>query len=212
MEENNQEVTPLNIYQKVLAIASEIKGLEKDMKVGTQYKAISDKAVVKAVKEQELKFGVLSYPENVELIDHQILTSPPNKDGRVTITYVDIVKMTLRLVNIDNPNETITVTSFGRGIDCGDKGFGKALTYARKYALLNAYKIVTGEDPDEFKSEPIETTAPEDIKRLKVENYLLTNDDIREKAYSHFNVGDIKEFEEEVIAKIYNNILKKGVI
>ena len=33
-------------------------------------------------------------------------------------------------------------------LDSGDKGDGKAMTYGDKYALMKAYKISTGDDPD----------------------------------------------------------------
>ena len=47
------------------------------------------------------------------------------------------------------------VTTYGDGIDSGDKSVGKAMTYADKYALLKAYKIVTGDDPDQEASKDL---------------------------------------------------------
>lgn len=74
--------------------------------------------------------------------------------------------MTVRIINLDKPEEYIEVESFGRGLDSGDKGFGKASTYARKYALLNAYKIATGEDPDDVKSKEMLAMKTLDEKEL----------------------------------------------
>jgi hypothetical protein len=39
--------------------------------------------------------------------------------------------------------------SFGYGIDDQDKGAGKAMSYAVKYALLKTLGLETGDDPDE---------------------------------------------------------------
>lgn len=73
------------------------------------------------------------------------------------VVFVDTIKMTTRFINLENTTDFIDVVSFGKGIDSGDKGLGKASTYARKYALLNAYKIATGEDPDAERSREYQT-------------------------------------------------------
>ena len=59
------------------------------------------------------------------------------------------IETTYRFVNIENPEEFIEITTYGDGIDTQDKAVGKAMTYADKYALLKAYKIITGDDPDQ---------------------------------------------------------------
>ena len=47
------------------------------------------------------------------------------------------------------------ITTYGDGVDSQDKAPGKAMTYSDKYALLKAYKIQTGDDPDQNASEPM---------------------------------------------------------
>jgi hypothetical protein len=59
-------------------------------------------------------------------------------------------------VNIEAPEEYIETETISDGIDSGDKGGGKAMTYGDKYALMKVYKISTGEDPDQTAS--VETT------------------------------------------------------
>jgi hypothetical protein len=63
------------------------------------------------------------------------------------------VKTVYRFVDIDKPDDFIDITTYGDGIDSGDKAPGKAMTYGDKYALLKAYKIITGDDPDQTASE-----------------------------------------------------------
>ena len=58
------------------------------------------------------------------------------------------IEVEYRFVNVDNPSEFIDITTYGDGVDSQDKAPGKAMTYADKYALLKAYKIETGDDPD----------------------------------------------------------------
>jgi hypothetical protein len=64
-----------------------------------------------------------------------------------------------KFVNTEKPEEYIEIESFGDGVDPQDKAPGKAMTYSDKYALLKAYKIETGEDPDQ--------TASQDLKPVK---------------------------------------------
>ena len=66
----------------------------------------------------------------------------------------------MRIINVDDPTDCLEVDAYGRGIDTSDKSFGKASTYARKYCLLNAYKIATGEDPDKEASEAGRFSTP----------------------------------------------------
>lgn len=165
-----------NLYEKIQLVSNEIKNIEKNMTVGKgnyAYKAVQDIDVTLEVKEAETKYGLISIPIKQELVKSEVVRIVKEGGGE-TINYVDIVKMTLRIINLDNTSEYIDVESFGRGLDAGDKGFGKASTYARKYALLNAYKIATGEDPDENKSKPQTPATIDEIKNAVV-NYMMTD-------------------------------------
>ena len=204
-----------NIYQRIQAVAQEIKGIDKDMAVGSgsaSYKAVSDLNVTMRVKEAEAKHGIVSIPISQELLKSEVLTSPPDNYGKVKLTYVDTVKMVVRVVNVDDPTDFVEVESFGRGIDAQDKGFGKASTYARKYALLNLYKIATGVDPDAEASKDMEVPAQMDVRKLKVENYALANDEYRKQLFVHFGIGELSELTEQQYINIYNDLIKKGRI
>ena len=56
--------------------------------------------------------------------------------------------MVVRFANVDEPTDFIDVPSFGYGVDPQDKGPGKAMSYAVKYALLKALGLETGDDAD----------------------------------------------------------------
>ena len=144
----------LNLYQKIQAVSNEVRNITKDMTVGTgnySYKAVSDLDVTLAVKDAEKKYKIVSIPVKQELLNSEVIRIQ-KKNNEEGLTYVDTIKMTVRIIDLEDTSQFIEVESFGKGIDTGDKGFGKASTYARKYALLNAYKIATGEDPDAEKS------------------------------------------------------------
>ena len=147
-----------NIYKKMSAITAELTAVAKNLNVGigkAAYKAVGEADVLAAVKPLEEKHGVYSYPYSRKIVDSDLVTTTSEYKGKVTEKtnrYLRI-ETVYRFVNIDNPDEYIDITTYGDGIDPQDKAVGKAMTYSDKYALLKAYKIITGEDPDQFKSE-----------------------------------------------------------
>lgn len=202
-----------NIFRKMQDVTNSIKGIQKNMTVGTgtyQYKAVSDADVIKAINKAEKDAGLISVPIGQDLVSTEIVKAL-NKQGNESVTYVDVVKMTLRIYDIDNPKVFVDVESYGRGLDGGDKGFGKAATYARKYALLNAYKIPTGVDPDEVKSQKTETKR-QNTQKDAVINYLAKDFSYAMQIKQHYVVDSVDELTDSQIASIYNNMLKKGLL
>ncbi len=202
-----------NLYQKIQLVSNEVKNIEKNMVVGKgnyAYKAVQDIDVTLEVKEAETKYGLVSIPIKQELVKSEVIRIVKEGGGE-SINYVDIVKMTLRIVNLDNTSEYVDIESFGRGLDPGDKGFGKASTYARKYALLNAYKIATGEDPDESKSKDQTPVTVDEVKNAVI-GYMMIDNNFTQNILSYFNVGNPEDMTSEQFKMAYNNLKKKGKI
>ena len=152
-EENNEvvDVKGMNIYQRMQAITQEITAVAKNLNVGygkSQYKAVGEADVLAAVKPIEAKYGVYSYPLERNIIDSGILENIKS-DGSVSKSQFLRVATTYRFVNMDKTDEFIDMVSYGDGVDTQDKAPGKAMTYSDKYSLLKAYKIITGDDPDQ---------------------------------------------------------------
>ena len=147
-----------NIYKKMSAVTTELTAVAKNLNVGigkSAYKAVGEADVLAAVKPLEEKHGIYSYPYSRKIVEADLITTSSEYQGKVTEKtnrYLRI-ETVYRFVNIDNPEEHIDITTYGDGIDPQDKAVGKAMTYSDKYALLKAYKIITGDDPDQFKSE-----------------------------------------------------------
>ena len=148
------EQKKLNIFEKMAAITAELRTVAKNLDVkagGGSYKAVSERDILDAVKPLEEKYGIYSYPSDREILESATLESESNYKGQTTIktTFFTRIKTLYTFVNVENPDERITTVTFSEGIDPQDKGSGKAMTYADKYALMKAYKISTGEDPDQ---------------------------------------------------------------
>ena len=171
----------MNIYEKMLAITSEMKSVAKNLEVGygkNSYKAVGEADVLCAVKQLEEKYKVYSYPYSRQVIESDVLVTEKEYNGTVTKGNQIFLRIetAYRFVNIEKPDEHIDITTYGDGIDTQDKAVGKAMTYADKYALMKAYKIITGDDPDQEHSPDTakyqstggnKTATPAQLKILK---------------------------------------------
>ena len=155
----NKSIYEMGLFEKMAAITAELGAVAKniDVKAGNEkFKAVSERDILDAVKPLEEKYRIYSYPCDREILESEMLKSEKTYQGQTTVktTFFTRIKTTYKFVNIDNPSDNITMTTFAEGIDTQDKGSGKAMTYADKYALMKAYKISTGDDPDYNGSEP----------------------------------------------------------
>ena len=148
----------MNLYEKLSAITAELSAVAKNLQVGegrSSYKAVGEADVLAAVKPLEAKHKIYSYPCSRKVIDTDIMTTTKTYNGNTTESQKLFMRVETiyRFVDIEKPEDFIEITTYGDGVDSQDKACGKAMTYADKYALLKAYKIITGDDPDQHKSE-----------------------------------------------------------
>ena len=185
----------LNIFQRMSKATDAINRVAKNLQVGVgaaQYKAVGESDVLAAVKPIEVECGIYSYPISREIVNDEILKTSTTKEykGEITTTEKNSVFLRIRtiyrFVNVDKPEEYIDIIAYGDGIDAQDKAPGKAMTYSDKYALLKAYKIETGDDPDQRASE-------ENIKTKKTSNANNVDD---EKPSAELDVELIKKCNE----------------
>lgn len=147
----------MNLFEKISAIMGEVQYIQKDDHVSfktTNYKAISEEKVTDLMHQAMVKYKLVVFPIKQEW----------TRMG--DITHVDV---TYRIVNAENPDESIEVVSCGDGYDTQDKGSGKAMTYAFKYMWLRTFAIPTGEDPDKISNEEIETVKAASKAKAKAE-------------------------------------------
>lgn len=176
------EKEKMNIFAKMQKITEEmtvvVKNLNVQVNPKASYKAVSERDILDAVKPLENKYGVYSYPFARKVIDKDILAKESEYNGRITKTNTLFMRLEVvyRFVNVDKPDEFVDILTYGDGLDTGDKAPGKAMTYADKYALMKAYKISTGDDPDKEASpengyDKIEPTASEKQIAILLEYY-----------------------------------------
>lgn len=150
----------MNIYEKMSEATNRINKVGKNLKVGlgqNQYKAVGEADVLEAVKPIEVEVGIYSFPVSRKIIDTNVFTTTSEYNGKTTERNNLFLRLetVYRFVNTEKPDDYIDITTYGDGVDTQDKAPGKAMTYSDKYALLKAYKIETGDDPDQKASEPM---------------------------------------------------------
>lgn len=181
------DVKEMKIFEKMAAIAKEVGVVAKNLSVetgkGKGYKAVSEGDVLASIKPLEDKYGVYSYPISRRIVDSGTMVSTLRDGSEKKQLYLRI-ETTYRFVNLDNPADTMEVMTYGDGVDSQDKAPGKAMTYADKYALLKAYKIQTGDDPDQEASADLKSAATHapNMKELCTDTELLTIENMFKRA------------------------------
>lgn len=144
-----------NIYQRLNRVMEKVSYVQKNQKSGgMRYNFVSHDSVVKAVREHLHAEGVYVYPYNIEF--HQ--------DGNRSQ-----VVMQVRFQNIDDKEDYIVIPSAGQGIGNDDKGPGKAISYALKYALLKGLMLETGDDPESNQETDIHLSKETEAAKRRID-------------------------------------------
>ena len=162
----------LNIYQKLLKVKKTVKYLKKDAK-GDRFDYVSSSHVLGSIRETMNDEGLLLTPEVIEskVINYR------NKTQKESMVFFTELKVKFTWIDTDNPDSKIECPWYGQGMDIeGEKGAGKAFTYAEKYFLLKFFNIPTDkDDPDAFQNNhksSVETSKEQIEKNELVEEYM----------------------------------------
>lgn len=127
------------------------------MKVGDNFRAISESAILDAINPLLDEFG---FDYNIEVLDSLLTIKETAKE------FVFVATCRVKLTFISDSGEEIAHSeALGMGIDKGDKAMGKAYTYAVKYALLKKLRLRYADDPDFKQSEPISPKGEKAVEK-----------------------------------------------
>lgn len=159
----------------------ESEALEKNMSVGygnNSYKAISESAVLNAVKPLLKKYKLVIFPVTAEITEHVNIFN--GSKGETTRLMSQVVA-TYKIVDIETGEHEILAT-VGNGSDPQDKGSGKAWTYAYKALLQKTFMLFSGEDTDNTHSDDIyKTESPQNTKGKNQKQEIPTKATIKTK-------------------------------
>lgn len=133
----------LNLYQRINEIRKKVDYIQKDKAVSTgggSYKAVTHDAVTGILRQHLNEYGIVCVPNLVASKANDRVGDA--KQFRYDATY------SFDFVNCDKPEEKLTIVIEAHAMDNADKAPGKALSYAKKYAVLKLFEIETGEDEE----------------------------------------------------------------
>ncbi len=134
----------MNIYEKLLAIQMQVDSLVRDGKnLSDKYDFASDENVLDRFRPLMDEYKLLLIPRVTAATIHEGTT----RSG--TARY--LTELMLEMVWHDaETGEQLVIPWYAQGVDlAGEKGVGKALTYAEKYFLLKFFHVATKkDDPD----------------------------------------------------------------
>lgn len=213
----------MNIYQKLIEVRKVVPYLQKEDK-GGQYAYVGSSKVLSNVRSKMDELGLLLVPAitgtkvSESVVEYIEKDKWGNEKPKRTTTYFTELNLEMTWINAEKPEEQIKVPWYGQGVDiAGEKGVGKALTYAEKYFLLKQFNIATDkDDPDSFqhdkpeqpKHEPSETQADEgtpkiDLKEAVTKLYTyatktkkMTPDEYKQLKKDLKNQGKISNFDD----------------
>jgi hypothetical protein len=133
-----------NIYQRINAVMQTVKYVQKDANVDGKYSAVTHDQVVAVVRPALVENGIVVVPEQVA---SEIVLQTTTRSGAQMHLYGGDYRV--HFVNVDNPEDRITVPINAHGVDNSDKAPGKAISYAVKYAILKLLSLETGESDED---------------------------------------------------------------
>ena len=196
----------MNIYQKMVAVRQAVPYLQKAAN-GPQYQYVSSSQTVSAVRDLLNEHGIFL---KTEMLEQQLTEF---KTAKGALQFMTVIKMRFTWINAENPEEQIVTLWEGQGVDNGEKGIGKAATYAEKYFILKTFNIPTDkDDPDAYQAKVEESKPEPKATQTQIDVLKGIAGAIAEKVgkepsvvYEAFNINQVKTVSQfEIVKKKLN--------
>lgn len=141
------------LARRIVWVRERVKRLGKDTQVGSGgygYRGLSHDKVTAFIRPKLNEAGILVVQTCNDWAC--IETGTVTKNGRKITQFQ--ANYLVRFINAYNTKDQFTVQQPAFADDQGDKGPGKAASYAMKYALLKMFMIETGEDDEDRDVDP----------------------------------------------------------
>ena len=200
------------LAKAIISVMKEVKGMEKNSRVGAgtraAYDGTKDSDVKEAFNNALSKNGLAMIPISIEdeiKIDRWEEENTWN--GKTTLKQKQSVftKVKTKYLLLHESGESVEVAGYGHGVDAQDKGAGKATTYALKNALLYTFLTPVGkiDDSDTTHSAQIET--PTDNRKWLTESQLnATLKATKEQAEKVLSTFKMKKVYKDQIVNKFN--------
>lgn len=131
------------ILQRINNVRKKIDYIKKDKEVSTgkgSYRAVTHDMVTAMLRQHLIDEGIVVITSLTKAV-----TVPPSGDSKQHRYEAEYQVM---FCSVDDAQDNIAMIVSAHANDSGDKAPGKALSYAKKYAMLKIFEIETGEDDE----------------------------------------------------------------
>jgi hypothetical protein len=139
-----------NLYQRINAVQREVGYLKKDKTVDNRYTVATYDNMIGEVRDALIEHGIVV--ETRFIRGQAVESGGTSKNGAKWIRYE--AEYSVAFVNIDRPDDRSEMSVSAHADDSGDKGPGKAQTYATKAIIKKVLMLETGDDEEVRKPEP----------------------------------------------------------
>jgi hypothetical protein len=151
-----------NLAKAIIAVMNEVKGMEKNSRVGTggsAYNGTKDQDVKEVFNDAMAKNGLCILPIGIE-DTVQIDRWEQSYNGNVQQKQSVMTTVKTKYLLLHESGESQELMGYGHGVDPQDKGAGKATTYALKNCLLYTFLTPVGKIDDTDKTHSDEIPSP----------------------------------------------------
>ncbi len=152
-----------NIYQRINAVMKEVQYVQKDARV-QGYKAVTHDMVTAVLRPAMVKAGIVI---QLEQLKSELLERRDKTAGISMHLYSG--DYAVHFVNIDKPDDRVTICINAHAADNGDKAPGKCASYATKSAMLKMFSLETGENEESRIAPPPEPKPKQKITDARLE-------------------------------------------
>ena len=184
-----------NIYQRINAVMRDCDYIQKEK--AQQGQGVKYDTVIAMLRPLMIRHGVVMVVRQIEM------ECVGGVEGTKQKVYQG--KYEMDLVNIDDPKDLVTHSTFAHGMDGGDKAPGKAQTYAVKILLVKGFGVETGID-EESRAEKLATVTETQIKGIKA--LLGGDEDLKNRMLGSLNVEAVSEIPRASFNTVTRNLKK----
>jgi hypothetical protein len=176
-----------NLAKAIIAVMNEVKGMEKNSRVGTggsAYNGTKDQDVKEVFNDAMAKNGLCILPIGIE-DTVQIDRWEQSYNGNMQQKQSVMTTVKTKYLLLHESGESQELMGYGHGVDPQDKGAGKATTYALKNCLLYTFLTPVGkiDDTDKTHSDEIQAPPKQSLKQgseiwIKAVKYLKEGGDL----------------------------------
>lgn len=209
MSETSTTPAP-NVHQRIIAIMAEVDGVVKDRRNKEQgFDYSSHDAVVEAVRGSMINHGVVFNLGMEEVTNERFEVA--GRNGTRTV-YETTAWFRWRMTNADNQSDTIEDKIWMHALSSDDKGPGKLISYAKKYALLACvgFLLPTGIDLDEESIPAPATVSKPAVKAGKTEPAEVVKPGIEEAKVAYKDMRAKTGLSNEFMVAAFGKDIKKA--